>query len=240
MISKNSLIPAISLLLSAALHAQQAPSAQKITVRAVLHDPVNPAAELFMPDDAGKIAKLNLVPANLGQAQATVPVNGALVLYKSAMVDPKNPQASLAASVKVPQNLKKAIILIVNAGPNANPPYRMVLIDDSPTGFPKGECRVLNLIPAETAVEAGEHKLPVKPGAMVAIPTVKKKNEFNMAQTNFYMKEGENWNPFTERQLQFLDEFRRIFIIHTTPGSNQPFVATIVDTAVAAPPVAPN
>lgn len=54
------------------------------------------------------------------------------------------------------------------------------------------------------------------------------------------MKEGENWNPFTERQLQFLDEFRRIFIIHTTPGSNQPFVATIVDTAVAAPPVAPN
>lgn len=91
----------------------------------------------------------------------------------------------------------------------------------------------------EFSFVAREHKLPVKPGAMGVVPAVKKKNEFNMAQTNFYMKEGENWNPFTERQLQFLDEFRRIFIIHTTPGSNQPFVATIVDTAVAAP-VAPN
>lgn len=240
MISKYSLLLAIALLLPAGLDAQQAPGAQKITVRAVLHDPVNPAAELFMPDDAGKIAKLNLVPANLSQAQATVPVNGSLVLYKSAMVDPKNPQASVAASVKVSGNIKKAILLIVTAGSNANPPYRMVLLDDSPSGFPKGECRVLNLIPADTAVEAGEHKLPVKPGTLVAVPAVKKKNEFNMAQTNFYMKEGENWTPITERQLQFLDEFRRIFIIHTTPGSNQPFVATIVDTAVAAPPVVPN
>lgn len=233
MISKNALLLAVALILPTALPAQE--STQKISVRAVLHDPVNPAAELFMLDDAGKVAKLNLVPSNLSAAQATVPVNGSLVLYKSSMVDPKNPQASVAASVKVPQNLKKAIVIIVTAGPNANPPYRLVLVDDSPTGFPKGESRVLSLVPAETAIEAGEHKLPVKPGTLVTVPTVKKVNEFNMAQTNFYYKEGETWNPFTERQLQYLDEFRRVFIIHTTPGSTQPFVATIVDTAAAAP-----
>lgn len=228
------------MLLPAALHAQQAESSQKVLVRAILHDPVNPMADLFMLDDVGKYAKLNLVPANLSQPQTTIPVNGSLVLYKSAMVDPKNPQASLAASVKVPQNLKKAIVIIVTAGPNANPPYRLVLIDDSPTGFPKGESRVLNLVPAEAAIEAGEHKLPVKPGALASVPAVKKVNEFNMAQTNFYYKDGENWNPFTERQLQFLDQFRRIFIIHTTPGSTQPFVSTIVDTAVEPQAAAPR
>jgi hypothetical protein len=39
-----------------------------------------------------------------------------------------------------------------------------------------------------------------------------------------------------ERQLQVPDDFRRIFIIHTTPGSNQP----IVDTAAAFAPAAVN
>jgi hypothetical protein len=34
-------------------------------------------------------------------------------------------------------------------------------------------------------------------------------------------------------------EFRRIFVIHTTPGATQPIVSTIVDTTVAAPPAAP-
>lgn len=39
--------------------------------------------------------------------------------------------------------------------------------------------------------------------------------------------------PFTERQLQYLDAYRRIFIIHITPGAIQPAVTTIVDTAPA-------
>jgi len=42
---------------------------------------------------------------------------------------------------------------------------------------------------------------------------------------------------FTERQLQFLHEFRRIFIVHLTPGATFPIVTTIVDTA---PPVVPK
>jgi hypothetical protein len=50
-----------------------------------------------------------------------------------------------------------------------------------------------------------------------------------MAQTNFYYQQGEAWVPFTERQLQFLDVCRRIFIIHATPGALQPTITTIVD-----------
>jgi hypothetical protein len=39
--------------------------------------------------------------------------------------------------------------------------------------------------------------------------------------------------PFTERQLQFLNAYRRLFIVHATPGALQPSVTTIVDTAPA-------
>jgi hypothetical protein len=54
-------------------------------------------------------------------------------------------------------------------------------------------------------------------------------NDFNMAQTNFFYKEADQWVAFTERQLQYLDSTKRIFLIYLTPGSMQPFVTTLVD-----------
>lgn len=236
---KSALLLAAALLLPSALPAQNAEPTSKVLIRAMLHDPVNPAAELYFLDDAGQYVKLNLVPANLSAPQTAVPVGGSLVFHKTAAVNSKNPQATVAAAVKIAPNIRKAIVIVVSAGPEANPPYRLVVIDDSPAGFGKGECRALNLVTVETAIEAGEHKVGVKPGAMGVIPVVKKINDFNMAQTNFYYKDGERWTPFSERQLQYLPEFRRIFVIHTTPGATQPIVSTIVDTTVAAPPAAP-
>jgi hypothetical protein len=156
-----------------------------------------------------------------------------LVLYNKQVIDPKNPGASLAASVKIPAGMKRAIIVVVPAPPDSKPAYRMLLIDDSPGAFPGGESRVISLVAFEAALQAGEHKLPLKPASITKVPAVKQANEFNMAQTNFYYKEGEAWVAFTERQLQYLDEFRRIFLVYLTPGSTQPFVTTIVDTAPA-------
>jgi hypothetical protein len=91
----------------------------------------------------------------------------------------------------------------------------------------------------DTALQAGEHKIPVPSGKVTELPAVKKVNEFNMAQANFFYKEADQWVAFTERQLQFLDSTKRIFLIYLTPGSTQPFVTTLVDnTPVQIPPVA--
>ena len=162
-----------------------------------------------------------------------LPVNGSLVLYDKAAIDPENPAASLAASVKLPPDLKRAIVVVLPAPPGGKPAYRMLLIDDSEKAFPNGESRALSLISVETAIQAGEHKLPVHPGKITRVPPVRKVNEFNMAQTNFYYQQGGSWVAFAERQLQYLDACRRLFIIHATPGALQPTVTTIVDTVPA-------
>jgi len=211
--------------------AQQHEPSAPLQIRAVLHDPVHPVADLYLPDQTGTVVKLKLVPEGLSQMQSSQPVNGSLVLYNTDKVDPKNPAASLAASVRIPPDAKRAIIVVLPAPPAAKPAYRMVLINDSPAAFPQGESRVLSLVPVDTAIRAGEHSLPVPAGKIAHVPPVKKVNEFNMAQTNFYYKEGTEWVPFTERQLQYLDAFRRIFIVHVTPGATLPIVTTIVDTA---------
>ena len=225
-----------SLWLPVVVRAKQKDTPVPVQIRAVLHDPLHPTAELFYPDKTGAVVKLEFLPQDLTGALFTLPVNGSLVLYDKATIDPKNPAASLAASVKLPPDLKRAMVVVLPAPAGTKPAYRMVVIDDSAKAFPKGESRVLPLVGVETAIQAGEHRLPVHPGKITTVPPVMKRNEYNMAQTNFYYQQGEAWVPFTERQLQFLDAYRRLFIIHATPGALQPSVTTIVDTAPAGPP----
>ena len=222
--------------LSLMVHAQEKEVAVPVMIRAVLHDPVKPNANLFYPDKSGALNQLIFRPQDLSAPVSMLPVNGTLVLYDKAAIDPENPAASMAASVALPPNLKRAIVIILPGPASGKPAYRMVLLDDSVTAFPPGESRVLSLINTETAIQAGEHKLPIHPGKFTAVPRVQKVNEFNMAQTNFYYQQAGAWVAFAERQLQFLNVTRRIFIIHATPGAIQPTVSTIVDTVNAAPP----
>ena len=209
--------------------AQQNGEQVLFQMRAALHHPGHPTANLFYPDKAGIPTKLELEPSDLSSSIITQLTNGLLVLYDKTTVDPKDPEASIAASCKIPPGAKQWIIVILPSPPNAKPAYRMVFIDDSAKVFPKGESRVLTLVPMEAAVEAGEHKIPVHPGEIARLPPVKKVNEYNLAQTNFYYKKGEAWTVLTERQLQYLDGYRRIFIVHSTPKASEPSIRTILD-----------
>jgi hypothetical protein len=208
-----------------------------VQIRAVLHDPVHPVADLYIADPSGAIVKLNLLAEGFSRAQFTLPQNGSIVLFDKANVDPTKPAESIAATCAIPSDAKRLMMLIFPAPANAKPAYRAILINEDPAVFANGQSRVINLTSTETALEMGEHKLPLRPGKITDVPVVKKVNEYNMAQTNFYYKEGETWMPFTERQLQYLDSIRRVFLIYVTTGSTQPFVTTIVDNA---PAIMPN
>jgi hypothetical protein len=211
------------------VHAQEKDMPAPVRIRAVLHDPVQPTADLFYPDQTGAVVQLNFRPKDLTEALFTLPVNGSLVLYDKATIDPGNPAESLAASVKLPPGIQRAIVVVLPAPAGGKPAYRMLVIEDSDKAFPYGGSLALSLVGVETAIQAGEHRLPVHPGKIASVPPVRKVNEFNMAQTNFHYRHGGSWVTFTERQLQYVDACRRLFIIHATPGALQPTVTTIVD-----------
>lgn len=211
-------------------------SATPVQIRAVLHDPANPAAELFYPEKKGSVVKLEFRPQDLSLPLSMLPVDGSLVLYDKADIDLKNPAASVAACVKLPPNIKQAMVVVSPAPAGSKPAYRMELIDDSAQGFPKGESRVISLVPMETTLDVGEHQLKIPPGVVTRVPAVTKVDEYNMAPTSFRYKEGDSPLTFSERQLQYLDGLRRVFIVHTAPGGSQLSITTIVDTATAVVP----
>lgn len=216
--------------LAAPIHAQDAGKSSTVEIRSVLQDPVHPGAELFIPTAAGAMAKLILVPGEMAPPQKAQVTDGKLSLYATA-----DPKAAVAGVVTMPAGMNRAIMVIVRMPDQSQIPYKMVVIDDSANVFPKGESRVVSLVGADVAVEAGEHKIPAKAGTVTRVPPVKKVNEFNMAQTNFYYKQRDSWVPFTERQLQFSDEMRRLFIVHVTPGALSPSVTTIIDSVPQVP-----
>jgi hypothetical protein len=237
MIFKNALRFFATLALSPLAAAQPAEAPALVQFRVALHDPARPTADFFVADKSGVIVPLELKIKDLSDPQLTAEVNGSLVLYDKLGVDPKKPEASIAATCKVPAGTKRAIFIILPSPAGTKPAYRMVCIDDSVKEFPKGEGKILTLIPSEAAIEAGEHRLPIHPGVITRVPLVKKVNEYNMAQTNFFYKSDEAWVPITENQLQYLEGYRRIFILHVTPGAARPTVTTLVDTASPTAPL---
>lgn len=213
-------------------YSQQESAVVPFRVRVVLNDPANPSADLFYTDQVGAVSKLEFEHQNLSRPVMTQAVNGSLFFYDKAAIDPEKREKSIAATCKIPAGAKQGAVVFFPSPAGVKPAYRLVFIDDSAKGFPKGEARIITLLPIEAAIEVGEHKLPIHPGQIAILPPVKKVSEYNMAQTNFFYKQGEAWTIFTERQLQYLDGFRRIFIVQTTPGAAQPSVLSILDSTV--------
>lgn len=208
----------VLILLSAAGLAAET---RKLTLRAYLHDPVKPRGTEFSVEGDAKQS----LPLRVGAISSAVEVAVTDGELRLQLADGKR-----AALAKVPGEWSSAIAIILpGATKDATPPYRVLLLDDSTKGFPWGSSQAVNLLSIDGAIQAGEHKLILQAGKTTAVPAVHKVNEFNIAQTNFHYKQGEQWVPFTERQLQYVDEMRRVFLIHATPGSQRPFVTTLVD-----------
>jgi hypothetical protein len=224
--------PLLRLLLAACLTgmaAAQAPTAARLRVRTLLHDPLNPYAEFYLAGTKGGLERMNLSLEGIGVPQDVTLQGGTLRLFSSATVDSANPLANLAASTTVPAGLKRAIVLIVPAGANAKPPYKLMLLDDSASAFPWGESRAVNLTALPLAVAAGEHRIQAKPATVTPIPKVTRVNDLNQAHTRFYQQDGSQWVLLSERPTQFTDQVRNLFLLFTMPGVPDVQVRTLID-----------
>lgn len=204
--------------------------ASRIKLRALLHDPMNPSAELYLQGAGTALVRVNVSLEGIGEAQEATVNEGTLRLFSSATINPEKPLENLAASIAVPENLRQAIALIVPSGARSGAPYRMMLIDDSPSAFPMGESRVINLTGLELACRAGEHRKVVKPASVESIPRVTQVNDMNQAPARFYQKSGDEWMLLSERPTQFAATLRNLFLLYTMPHVPEAQVRTLIDT----------
>jgi hypothetical protein len=199
-----------------------------LQIRAMLNDPAKPDTRFFVGKVGEAMLPLKLAEEGLTDSQMVATENGSLNLFTSATVDQDNPLASLAATVKIPAGLSRLIVVILPL-PERTPPYRMVVLNDDAKSFPWGESKAVNLTPVDFALEVGDQKVLLPGGKITGVPKVTKLDEYNRAQTNFYYKKADQWVLASEREMQFIDTIRRVFLIYKMPGALAPDVRTIID-----------
>jgi len=207
---------------------------RKLNLRAVLHDPLKPQADLYVPINNGSLDTLNLSLEGLSEPQEVSLTDDTLQLFSSKTIDPQKPLENLAATVKVPDSLTRAIVFIIPSGKESSPPYRMVVLNDDPKAFAKGETRVLNMTTLPLAMKAGEHAVKLPAANITNLPVVKKLDHMNRAPTEFYRAgdDANEWILFAERPMQFSLNARNLIVIYQTAGLKEPRLRTLVDTTL--------
>lgn len=211
-------------------------SAQRqVEVRAVLNDPVNSGVVLQVQTAPKVFNALPLVAEGLSTPVKVELAQDRITLHGPSGADPNVPPP-VVASVAVPASAQRCIVVIAPAEKNVAPAYRAIAFDDSMQAFPYGESRIVNFTPELLAVQAGSTKLPLPAGQVTSLPMIKDVNAYNMAQTNFYSKSGNEWTAITERQLQYANTLRRVFIAYVAPHAAAPSIRTIADLEPAVQP----
>lgn len=199
-------------------------AARDIELRAYLHHPTQAVQEAMEVTTAtgGKLPLIWRTGEWSERMKLSTDATELIFLAKNALP---------AAKATIPASTDQLLIILVpDTKADAKLPFRAMTLDASASTFPWGTSQAISFLgKAETAVQAGEHRVAIPAAGIAKIPTVTKRDDFHMAQVNFYYRETNEWIPFTERRLQFVDDMRRVFLIYSTPGAQQPFVTTLID-----------
>lgn len=200
-----------------------------VQIRAVLQDSTKPDAKFFVGKVGTPLLPLKLAHEGLTESQKVVTDDGNLNLFSSATIDEANPLAGLVATIKIPADSSRLIVIIAPATLGTAPPYRMVILNDDPKSFPWGVSRAVNLTTVDFSLEVGDQKVALLGNRVTAVPKVTKVDEYHRAQTNFHYKQNDQWVVAAELQMQYVATLRRVFVIFETPGTLTPEVRTLVD-----------
>lgn len=129
----------------------------------------SPPAEVYVHDAAGngEMPGVKLDVKNyLNHEFSALPIKGkSLVFTKSAdpagIKDPKN----VVAKATLPKTFHSGILMFLpGTGKQGDPPFRVMVIDDSKSKFPPGSVKVLNLSPLGVKIELEKKPFLFKSG----------------------------------------------------------------------------
>lgn len=145
-----------------------------------------------------------------------VPKNGSIE-FRKAVTD-----TAPVAVAKVPAGIKSAYVLMLPSEGKEGQIHDVVVIDDSPKGFPKDGCVVLNLYQQNVRFIIGEHQILLPPGKTAPLERPKKIDEFNMSATAFQFQSGEEWRTASESLIRFPEGQRHLFVTYVDPATKRP------------------
>lgn len=227
----------ICVFLTSALQAQ---NKRKIQARTLCFSRVADQPDIFI--SVGEGVHQIMLPIHRHSPEFTCIVSdNRAVFFKEDGNDAEGkPKRVAVAEAKVPAAARKVLFYFIPTSKPGKMLYNVRVMNDDLRAFPMGHTRALNLFGGEVGFQFGEHLKRMKPGSLVNIPPVKKKNAYNMAPVMCRMmtKDG-TWRTISETQMRFTQRKRLLVVSFVDPSTRRPRLRFYKDIPPVKEPAAP-
>lgn len=184
-----------------------------------------PGVENVQVTNGGAAQPVRLSTANI-TAPVILPVTGGEAVISSGAGD----KAVIAAKVKIPAEISKALVVFVPAPAGSAEPYKAFAIDYSHDRFPLGTYRLVNVSKRAVRGAIGRKFAEVQPGGIAGIEL---EGENGATQgVKFEFQEEGKWNRLTETRCAVRRDRRWLVCVYQDPATQRMNLRSIPDREV--------
>lgn len=226
------------LLLSFAPHLHAQDPAAKVSVSFYAFAYLKGHESVQVPTAAGNFTTVRLSTANIvGPVECTVRDGRIALLAAKAPAEPAGAAPPEIASVKMPANLRRAVVILFPPAAGKAAEYRTLVLNHDATDFPLGIYRLVNLANKPVRGAVGREIVQAKPGGIADLKLTG--NPGTVVPVRFEFQENERWNLLTETRAAIRQDRRWLMFIFQDPATGRMNIRSIPDRTAPAKPEAP-
>lgn len=207
---KTSLILTLAIFWVATLAAQDTPP--KVAASFYAFDYAPKLQQVSIMAAEGDYQKITLSKANIIGPIEAVLVDSNLALYGAPVETDGVITRPVVATVKIPSQIKKPLIVVFPAPEGKRRPYNSLVLDHANTDFPLGVYRVINASPFPIRGIISQNTIKTKPGSIEDLkPTGEPGTTVPM---RFEYFENERWNLLTETRCAIRNDRRWLVCVY--------------------------
>lgn len=177
---------------------------------------------------------VRLSTANITASERLTVAGGEATLRgKSVADDGKHPDP-VVGRVKVPDHIRKALVVLIPAPADAPEPYHCLVLDQDDREFPLGTYRIVNFSPFAIRGAIGKSYIEAKSGGITGLALQGEPG--TVLPARFEFADGGKWNRLTETRCAARKDRRWLLCVYQDPATKRMNMRSIPDrtTIVAA------
>jgi len=219
-----------TLLLSLPLHAAEPPS--KIPASFYAFDYVPGNESIYVRSGEEAYDEIKLSKANIIGPLSTVFMKGQLLIHAKPQAGPDGKTTyPVLANAKLPDGIKRALVVLFPNPANAEPGYRTLVFDHDPATFPLGVYRMVNLAPFPVRGAVADVPVEAKPGGIANLEP--KGEPGDVVPVRFEYFDQDRWNLLTETRCAIRKDRRWLMFVYQDPDTGRMNIRTIPDRTPA-------
>ncbi|MCU0747971.1 MAG: hypothetical protein MUF13_00290 [Akkermansiaceae bacterium] len=171
--------------------------------------------------------ELRLSKANIVGPVNAVTVEGTLMIHSKPVSVEGKTTHPVIGSVKIPADLRRALVVLFPEANNPATPYRCILLNHDLNDFPLGAYRMINVSPHPVRGSVARQYVEAKPGGMADLEPMGEPGAIVPVRFEFF--DNGRWNLLTETRAAIRKDRRWLTCVYQDPVTGRMNIRSIPD-----------